>query len=251
MRKLIGHKNLRGILMTPIQYKVSIKGTPYATFVLKPESGDAVGCIAFQEHAIYARDHLDEQRLKISCYGKFDHEDKFIINKFDRLHSVVTEGGERPKRLTQAYKPANPELEWIMDVLSPAYVTRRMRDWLASCGNERPNTPSGTRGTILGMLRSFDVAGYKKLYGQLKAEAQERVTAMGIRTFFVDGKGTSLKAPAEASPDLFSETPPSLACRLAHDSPKPKENWDAFWDSDSGAEGAEQSELDLRDFFDR
>ena len=132
--------------------KVSKAGTPYSEFVIMDSKNKSHHCIGFNAVAQKLEKELSINQ-KLTVMGQLK-DDKFFVSSFTT--ATQSEGQD-----IQRYKTPEPkvtEIDILMDILTPKYVSRRMREFFHT-------------GDIRKVIGGFDLPGYKKLVQQLKIEA--------------------------------------------------------------------------------
>lgn len=150
--KKIGSYN--GII-TEISSSISKNGVPFTNLCLQVGQ-ELLPMVAFAEVST-AMAHIGPG-VQISVAGSVMDDGVIRINFFN-APNISHQAG--PRKIKWEYHPDTLKLEWIMDVLTPEYVTRRMREMFK--WEEIPTLPKSEK---------FKDGSYKKLIDELTVEAE-------------------------------------------------------------------------------
>lgn len=148
---------LAGVITIPPQLKTSKAGKDYCEMTIMDTHQKYQSAIAFGDNA-KAISQLCMMGTKATFSGEMK-DNKFIVRSFS------IEGIKSPE-LPRNNKPEEPTptaVELLMDKLGPAYVSRRIREFLGITENDISNVVN----------KKFDKKGYKKLIDELWEEAGE------------------------------------------------------------------------------
>lgn len=151
------------VTVAPI-YKTSKKGSGYCQFAIADERAGVTSCMAFDPlaKALAGTFPIIDQWVVVTGQMK---DGKLLADRvLPRDSNRATEGLKKlsPSR---AEKREETEMESLMGVLGASYVNKRLREWL---GTGKVNEV----GQILASGK-FSVAGYRKIFDELKMEAMK------------------------------------------------------------------------------
>jgi hypothetical protein len=151
---------ISGRVATAPWHKISKnKGVGYCEFSVLDSKNKAHHCIAFDRSPSFLAKKLSDE-LRLDCRVAVQGEaldDKIKVTSFTLLDKL--EEVRSSKIVTRASAPTG--IDKLMDILTPKYVTDRMRAFFKT-------------GDIRKIAGGFDLNGYKKLIAELEVEAENK-----------------------------------------------------------------------------
>lgn len=141
--------------------KESSRGGHYCNFGVMDDKDRPVACTAFGHVAVQLSD-VCEVGFSINLWGN-EKEGAFMVSGFD----IPKVGGAVRAKNYRTAPPPRMEVDDLMDVLGPGYVTERVRQWARA---SMVMTREAKRG-MSKALSSFDIKGWRGLLDELKLEA--------------------------------------------------------------------------------